>query len=252
MPEGASPSPVRTTGPGRALGPAIVAVAIALAVAVLKPWGAGPPGGAVRGLVASPGAATASRSAGPAGSSAPSQIDVAAELVAVPGTSSLDCFSTSGWLLVADGSLAGRRVRSWTAIVPASASSPADTTIPVVDVVADDVSALGFCAPVSVTPRSVSWQATLWSVPAAGSPGPPEPVAAARIAAPAGHLGTLALGGAAPGARLASPPAGRAGPSAAPGVVRVWPPGRYVMELRPVPPAEPALWMGVDVQSVSR
>ena len=192
----------------------IVVVIGALVIQVIRPWGDG----------ASGRASTAVASAAVAAEMSPTTR-------AIPATPSTDpepasasrlhvtCGSTDGWRATTTQVWPDRAIpiRSWIAIEPVGAGDPLDTAIPFAPVAADEVTAIGFCAPLDEALRPpVSIRPSLWRI----SGGRAVPLALVP-ADPADHD---ALRG------LWLPPSGvgaigRGVPADA------WPPGRYVIEL---------------------
>jgi len=64
---------------------------------------------------------------------------------------------------------AGQPVSSWVPVEPVAATGPRDTTIPIVRIVADRVSALGFCAGMDAGVRRPITTVDAWAVSARGA-----------------------------------------------------------------------------------
>jgi len=132
----AAPALVRVGG-SSPITPAWIALAAGVvAMLVVKPWGGGDttttaphPSTVAQAAIASIAAPASSppRSAG--------------EIIAD------DCRAPSGWRIYTTERWRGQTVRIWWAIEPVAATSPADPRIPYLSIVAEDVPALGYCAP---------------------------------------------------------------------------------------------------------
>lgn len=139
-PAGASrperPPPIhvdRLPSSGRQL-PAIVAVLIgAVVLAFLKPWDIGREPGPER--------------AGTAATATPSSVATARS----PGTrnplGAVPCFSDREWRVVTVERLTGIDRRSWIAVDPVAATGPTDRRIPTRRLTAEQLLAIGYCAP---------------------------------------------------------------------------------------------------------
>src|SRR5919201_1131291 len=130
------PEPVTVSGPnaGRAVRQLFWALVVLIALAILKPWGAGP--------------------SSPLGAALPT-FQPTPEITPTPRpTTELDvvanfCREPSGWRVYSAERWAGLGVRTWTAVDPvAFAADAADPRIPIVPVVSQEVEAIGFWAPV--------------------------------------------------------------------------------------------------------
>jgi hypothetical protein len=111
---------------------AAAAVVALLAVAVLKPWGPPAPrptanAAATANASAQRAAATPDRAAG-----------------------SITCWSQQEWRAVTVERSAGRAIVSWMAVAPVMVEGPDDPRIPLLRVVADRVTGLGYCAPATI------------------------------------------------------------------------------------------------------
>ncbi len=202
-------------GPDRGRLQLLVAVVIgALVLQVIRPWGDGTSGGA------SPivGSVTAAAEM----SSTPPMTPVTRSVDPGPASAAglhVTCGSTDGWRATTTQVWPDRAIpiRSWIAIEPAGAGDPLDTTIPFAPVAADEVTAIGFCAPIDEALRPpVTIRPSLWwivgdrAVPLALVPADPADHDAMRgLWLPPSSLGVA-----------------RAGVSG-----DAWPPGRYVIEL---------------------
>lgn len=127
--------PTRTTrlgGPDPAPGRLIAVIAVALVVALLKPWPTGESAPRTSGLSPRP-------AASPTATPRPTS-DPRADL-------RLHCHEPSGWRVYAHESWHRGFIRTWRQIQPATeATGPLDAALPVVRV-PDRVTALGYCAP---------------------------------------------------------------------------------------------------------
>jgi hypothetical protein len=143
---------VRAGSPDSRIATALSVVAVLVLVAVLKPWG-----------VASPLA-----TAGPF-VAAPTEVVITptpTEDTTADGLASPVCLGSGGWQIATLERWRTQDVRVWRAIEPiAVATGPLDLVIPAVPVVADEVAALGWCAP-AYGPARPAGPATVtaWSV----------------------------------------------------------------------------------------
>lgn len=139
-------------------------VAVALIVALVKPWALVPAGPTAAGTAVDAG--RGGRAAGsPAPSPTPAASDPEAELAST-------CGNPSGWRVTTLQTWVGRDapIRTWLAIDPVPATGAADPGIPFVPVATDLVLAMGYCSPVGPDqpPRGVTVQ--IWSLPDAAAP----------------------------------------------------------------------------------
>jgi hypothetical protein len=160
---GPRPTLVRVGG-GSALSPAAVAIiVVAFAVAIVKPWGgASDAAQPLRALTM----LNQPSSTAPAQSiAAPSEIPrSSAEIVAD------QCRAPSGWRIFTVERWHGVTVHVWSAIQPVRTSDPHDPAIPYLSIIAEDVPALGYCAPLFGPERPADGAtARLWHAPATGS-----------------------------------------------------------------------------------
>jgi hypothetical protein len=143
---------VRPRSDGTGVGRALWAVVALLAVAILKPWGAGSPGPTYRPVAVLPTLLPATP--------LPSD-DRSAE-----GLATQICLGAGAWEIVSLETWGTQDVRVWRAIEPsADASGPLDPAIPSVPVGAMEVAVLGWCAP-AFGPRRPAGPArvTAWQV----------------------------------------------------------------------------------------
>jgi len=204
----------------------IVGAALLVALAVAKPWQAplpgpapGSGGGAGRPAVAATEAAAASPSP-----SARSADDVAAAR----------CSRPLGWRTYAFETWHGQRIRTWTVVEPLAAAESAtalDPRIPVVPIIGQEITALGYCAPVveAIAPPA-SVNVTVWAV---------EPSGVARV------LDVRRIEPLRPSslsALFAYPD-----PAAKPGVLSPWPAGRYVFAILGEPGSGWGRWFAAQV-----
>ena len=240
-----SPVPVAKVGArSRAVPVGIALAALLLALAVVKPWGAGAGGIGERAGRAGPPARTPTPAVGPgpvgtlppgiapAGAWACCSTSGPTAPLVVGGMPV--CYAPDGWEVVADVPEARFRSRTWIPVTTTAATGPADPRIRYARLVAGRVTALGFCAPSDTAP-SGRLNATLW---ASGTSGPSTSADRSAGTGGPGYRPVATLGGAAAelGA-IVSPAAGSPG----------WPPGRYVLDVRTGPPADGALWFGLEV-----
>jgi hypothetical protein len=197
--------PVAGRGGSRFLVVALVLAGLGVATTVVKPWevivpavpGAPVPGGWHDGGAATRPLSTPVASPAPDGSPALT-------------TTSPACASPQSWRTATIESWFGRMARVWSA-VEAGEHALEDPSLPFEPVVAERITAIGWCAPVLGPDRPpVAARASLWR---AGDEGMELVVSYVRLE----PEGPNALG------ELWAPPPGNEG---------VWPPGRYVIELR--------------------
>ena len=229
--------PPRPISPGTDRGRIQLLIAFvlgALVILVVHPWGAGgsaatsPAAGSFARSTAAP--ATPRATPG-AASAATGPVDVSHV--------SLPCGSTDSWRATTMQVWPDRAVpiRSWIAIEPVEAAGPLDPAIPFAPVAADQVTAIGFCAPLDEALRPpVTIRPSLWSL--AGSR------ATSLTLVPADPSDHDTLRG------LWLPPSGVVDPAMR-GPVDAWPPGRYVIEL--ASPSETYVrWLGIEVLDLGR
>ena len=235
MPEPSRNVPVVSLG-GRGPWPTriLVAVAVFLAVAVVKPWQGPPPAPA-----AVP--SQAPRSTRPPASPAPTA--PAAE----PFEAS--CFAGGGWTVTTLEGPARNQARTWYSVQPAPATGPLDPRIPVTRVYSLDIRTLGYCVARPASPLPVIAATSAWQVTGTLA----TEVRLVRVAAesPAdANRGSSFV--------PASPPAGApATQSASPtptAAVRAptvgrppWPPGRFVFRVDYQGGRVDADWFAVDI-----
>jgi hypothetical protein len=243
VPRRADPSPLRAGTPRaaahvesaridpggeRGRGPwlLILGAALLVALAVAKPWQSPLPGPA-------PGAGGAGgRPAGGAADGvAPSPI---------PSPRSADdiaaarCSRPLGWRTYAFETWHGQRIRTWTVVEPLVATeldTALDPRIPVVPIIGQEITALGYCAPVvevNAPPASVS--VTVWSVEPSG-------IVHALDVRRIEPLRPSSLS-----ALFAYPD-----PAPKPGVLPPWPAGRYVFAILGEPDSGWGRWFAVQV-----
>jgi hypothetical protein len=211
--------PIAGSDARRRLAVLVALVGVAVAIALIKPWGVLPPPVAPPARSATPGATLA-------GSPAPvATPDSYAELV-------VTCGSPSGWRAATLQHWIGRAaaIRTWSAIEPARATSPLDPSIPFAPVATDLVTAIGYCAPRRPEETPLDAQPEFWALD-----GPaPRRVEPARLEPPDANV----LGG------LWLPPSGsevrRAGSIG-------WAPGRYAMRIGF---GATGRWLGVEIENI--
>ena len=150
-------------GGGRGLTLPAMVVAIALVLAIFKPWGTAQP--QTSNEPATGVAVTSEPSHAPA-PTPESDVTTAAR------ENERMCASPSGWRLSTLQMWAGRTrpIRSWAVVEPVEASGPTDKRIPIIPVAADRITAIGYCAPESgsdLPPADA--RAELYSLDAAGA-----------------------------------------------------------------------------------
>jgi hypothetical protein len=124
---------VRLPGAGRQVPAVVVLLFVAVVLALLKPWDLGREVGSRR--AASAATPTPSASVGGIGSTA----------ALPPGA--VPCFSDREWRVVTVERLTGVDRRSWIAVEPVAATGPTDRRIPTRRLVAEQLLAIGYCAP---------------------------------------------------------------------------------------------------------
>ena len=188
---------VRMEGAGRRTTVLAVAIALFVAVAIVKPW----PSGTAPGFSFRPGT--------PPPTEAPSADPLAALR--------LDCQDPPGWRIFSREVWPGGVLRSWRSMIPlAGPATPLNPAIPVIPI-SPDIAALGYCAPWAGPERPPDDVAVvIWSV-RSGATG----AADVRQVEPASASVTLRP----PlGALYAAPPSSGLDPY-------LWPPGTFVFEL---------------------
>jgi hypothetical protein len=196
----------------------LVAAAVFLALAVLKPWGA-IPGFDAGGSPGTGAGGPAGQSSAPSPSPLPSAEDPVADL-------ERHCPQPSGWRVFAHERWSGGVVRSWKSLMPAPvASGPLDPTIPRVPVTSRQVPLLGYCAPWHGPDRPPDGATvSVWRLTAVGQDGQAaEPVRLQRVLPDqATVLGALY----APPSRAGALP-----PYGGMRAIESWPGGVYVFEI---------------------
>jgi hypothetical protein len=187
----------------------LVIVVIALIVVLVKPWQAAGPGdgGSVAGAPRADAPLATNRLLEPSPSSTDSPANRAVAAF---------CLQPGSWLVASVERWRDQRIRVWRALSPASsARGPDDPSIPVVPVVSEGLTELGWCAPVS-GPESPSAPVaiTVWLRSVGGAA--PIAVDSSRPASDRSALGELYR------------PPGR-GPSSR---AASWLPGTYVFRYR--------------------
>jgi hypothetical protein len=142
---------------------AVAIIAVAFALAIVKPWGGAsdvthPLSDLTKLTKASPTVLVPS-------SAPPSEVPrSSAEIVAD------QCRAPSGWRIFTVERWHGVTVHVWSAIEPVRTSDPHDPAIPYLSIIAEDVPALGYCAPLFGPERPPDGApARLWHAPATGA-----------------------------------------------------------------------------------
>lgn len=190
-----------------------VAVAAALlAILIIKPWGGDTGGSGIRSTPSSPPVPTPPRT-----SERPQSSN---EVVAA------ECQAPSGWRVFTIERWHEETMRIWWAVTPVVTTEPTDPRIPVLSIVATDVPALGYCAPLFGPDRPPADAVVrMWRVDSSGSL---SEIRAPRLQPPF-DTPLLAL--------YAPPsPAG-----ASPDPTGTWSTGRYLF-------SSDDLWFGVDLR----
>jgi hypothetical protein len=204
----------------------VIAAALLVAVALVKPWGSPP-----RLELPAPAARTVP-SATPTPTPAPTP--VTADSLVAPF-----CFQPSGWRVFAAERWSDRDVRSWrSAETFAAATGPGDPRIPVTPLASQWVMTLGYCAPVAGPERPGA--ATSVTVFRLLGDGDAEVLSLERVQ-PLLRASPL-------GAVYAPPP--MAGSTAGPG--SGWQDGTYVFRFGTSAADPSARWLGVRIQILPR
>jgi len=152
------------------------------------------------------------------------------------------CNAPPGWRLITMETDVLGYSRTMFGIDPATASGPADSTIPTVDLHATDLFGVGACRPnpeglrISDLPLN---PITIWQVlPTGGAPRKVEDPFV--IDDPLSRLGEVYLG----------PPAADAAAPAQSGSQPSWQPARYVVEISAANSQDQALWFGLDFTNI--
>jgi hypothetical protein len=213
-------------GAGRGLSTLVVLVALALVVAVLKPWGWFAPPAVAPGREGA--AIPAARPA-----TSPTVAPTPASRDWTGAGPQVACLSGVRWLAVVDQVNGPVTSRSWTRLDLVPATGPLDPAIARTHVYAESVPRIGFCAPGSAdaadggaTFRVRAWRLTLREAATAGSEAAPAGGTGAALPAPR-EAATGDAGAALPGAREAVPvvPTVVSGGTAADGGALFGPPG---------------------------
>lgn len=203
----------RVGGPSPVTSRTIAVLGAVLVILIVKPWGAGEVTSAIQ---QSPRESLVAPSTGPAANptAAPrSQAEVIAD----------QCRAPSGWRILTVARWHDETVHIWSAVEPVATADPADPQIPYVSMVADQIPALGYCAPLFGPDRPVGGAtAALWRIAANGTA---ESLHPARIEPP---FETALVG-------LYAPP-----PAIRPDQPASWPSGRYLFNAA-------GRWFGIDL-----
>lgn len=196
--------PVAGGGGSRFMVLALALAGIAIATTVVKPWEAVGPG--VEGALGHAGSHVDGTAYRPPETPLP---DPTPDGASTSVSTSPACASPQSWRTATIESWFGRMARVWSA-TEAGEDAIDDPSLPFEPVIAERITAIGWCAPVLGPERPpVTAQGSLWRLGGEGM----EPVGFVRLEPDERN----ALG------ELWAPPPGGDG---------VWPPGRYVIELR--------------------
>lgn len=188
--------------------------ALLVAILVVKPWGGG---------LATPQAPES------AGSSRAPVLTATGELPTAAPQSQAEviadqCRAPSGWRILMVARWHNETVHIWSAVKPVATADPGDPEIPYLSVIADEIPALGYCAPLFGPERPAGRSAAdLWRIAADGRP---ESIHPPRLEPP---FETSLVG-------LYAPPA-----ATSPGGSKTWPSGRYLFNAN-------GLWFGIDLR----
>jgi hypothetical protein len=235
-------------GAGRGLSTVVVLVALALGVAVLKPWDWFAPPAAAPGREGA--AIPAARPA-----SSPTVAPTPASRDWTGAGPQVACLSGTSWLVVVDQAVGPTVSRSWTRVDPVPATGPLDPAIAGTRVYADSVPRIGFCVPDTRVPDPAGFGSTMgqgdapfgvraWRIqPASAATGPRH---ATEIAPALVSGGTLADRGSLYGPPVARSPRRGTGSAEAP-----WQTGTYVfrVELADARPAGLGVaWFAIELR----
>jgi hypothetical protein len=218
--------------------------AVAMALAVVKPWALG--GDAPTTAITPDTTPAVDATVAPSDMPDTASIGVleplpasASGIIDLPGGGTLDCADPQGWQVVLDATTGGLATRTWVAVDPGPAMGPLDPTAPLIRIVSGPVARLGFCAPVPADGAASSgWTVGVWRIErdAAGvwrierdAAGVPRVVHLAQIGPAGGSLGGLT-------------PA-----TALPGAPDAWAPGQYALGLQAHGSASPGAWLVVEL-----
>ncbi len=217
----------------------IVALSAVIVVLLIRPWGEGlqaPADERPTGLDATPVASAVATGADGETDSPAASLDPLL----------ITCGTPSGWRAATLQAWPGRTepIRSWIAVQPVAASGPLDPGIPFVPVATGIVTAIGYCAPPDDSRPPVIARTSLWAVSAG--------VATPLSLVPLEPATPNAQGGLwlAPPELERSSPGASAAPPSADDAPRLWPPGRYALQVA-VPGGVYARWLGVEVKDLS-
>jgi hypothetical protein len=222
-------APVR--GAGRRVTSAVAVVALAVLVAIAKPWEHAQEAVSTYATVG-PGSDVAATAPVVPPSRLPDGVLLTSGqggIVPLPGGGTLACYDPPAWRLVVDATADGIHTRSAIAVNPVRAQGPLDPAVPVTKVVGGPVSGLGFCSPTGLPGPPNSWTAAVWRISLVRTGG----VRASRVALIEPRAG-------APGG-LATPSPGSAGD---------WASGRYVLQLQDATDGSREGWIGFDISVV--
>lgn len=212
----------------------IVVVAVAIALAALKPWQA-PAAGDPRAMSPAPIAGLPTRvtlaTFTPAPTPAPSPTLSAVEAAALGARDRRQCQSNLGWRVVTMEQSGSRRTRTLLAVDPRSTrDGPGDPRIPTVVLYAERLIGIGYCVPATdgAAVDRARPEVLIWRV---GPAGPP-----VRVVGPV----TLDAGLVAAGESYFGPPDG---------MPALWPPGRYVFEIVPAQPRLPSSFFALEYRT---
>jgi hypothetical protein len=138
-------SPVALTGARPPIGRWLAVAGIALVLVVAKPWQTDEGGSGGSGTGAGAPVAGAPVATNPLAERSPSSSANAAEQAVAAF-----CLRPGSWLVASVERWRDQRIRVWRALAPAnSARGPDDPSIPIVPVISEGLTELGWCAPVS-------------------------------------------------------------------------------------------------------
>jgi hypothetical protein len=220
------PAPIDPGGErGRGPWSLVIGALVLVAIAIAKPWaGAGPPagaGGTGPGALPPSGPVAAQPSPSPEPTLSPDEMAIAR------------CNSPLGWRTYAWETWRGETVRHFIALEPLTAPSidgALDARIPLVPLIGEAITAMGYCAPVEdPSPPPPGTTVTIWRVGAAGQLSTPPAV---RIE-PTLSSGAMAL------FAYRDPLAASGRPA--------WPEGRYLFSIAGPPGTDWQRWFAVEV-----
>lgn len=223
----------RVGGSGTLPVAAAVLVAIGVAIALVKPWGAGPASSV------GPSAGAVSTIARPVPTRAPASIASTTEITPDPDIEAVRrrrlCQGHLAWEIVTMERTARRQTRTVYGLEVVEAPGPASNLIPYQRGFAEQLVGLGICAP---RDPSASFEQLLSRVRVWQAPGGRAPVQLSGLTPLDADLYALGEAYFGPPGRIRATPA--------------WPAGRYIFQIQPAGSGESSLWFGLDYVKTER